>query len=186
MLSTFALGDSKPANDPRPEWAIRAAVEFSKSWQVFPRTKQAQSENYRLGLMCGVVSRLPTPKGLAMEPAFCAAVSPEALALLLHAELAKAPACDAAEFYSGFADGLKQGDLSTRPRCVIYLILALVWPELSQLKNVTEIHSWFETNLGPNLTGTRDRVAKICQGIGLRPTDKGGRPKAKPRKAPRS
>ena len=100
----------------------------------------------------------------------------------MHAELAKAPTAEAAGFYAGFSDGLKRGQLSPRSPFIIYAILAVAWPELSVLKNVTQIHEWFSSNLGANLTGTRDRIAKICQKIRMPLLDKGGRPTSKPRK----
>jgi len=187
LVATIALDGAKLPEDPRPDWAIRAAMEFWKCCQDFPRTKQAQSENYRIGFMFGVISRLPIPKSAKeAEPALLAVASPENLTPLIHSELAKAPAADAADFYGGFSDGLKRGDLSPRSPYVIYLIFAAAWPELSQLKNVTQLHAWLEKNLGPNLTGSWDRIAKICQKVRIPLTDRGGRPKRKHRNGPRS
>jgi hypothetical protein len=186
LVTTIALDGAKLAGDPRPDWAIRAGAEFWKCCQDLPRTKQAQSENYRLGFMSGVISRLPMPKSLEAEPALLALASPENLTRLLHAEYAKAPSNDAADFYAGFSNGLKRGELSPRSPYAVYLCFAAAWPELSELKNVTQLHSWLEANLGPNMTGTRDRIAKICQKIRMPLSDKGGRPARKPRNGPRS
>jgi hypothetical protein len=133
-------------SDPRPDWAIRAASEFWKCCQDLTRTKRAQSENYQLGFMFGVISRLPMPESLQAEPALLAVASPEQLTNSLHAEFAKAPANDAADFYAGFSDGLKRGELSPRSPYVIYLVFAVAWPELSGLKNVTQLHVWLELN----------------------------------------
>jgi hypothetical protein len=141
LIATIALDGVRLPGDPRPDWAIHAAL----------------------------ISRLPMPKSLEMEPALLAVASPENLTSLLHTEYAKAPASDAADFYAGFADGLKRGQLSPRSPYAIYLIFAAAWPELSKLKNVTELHAWIETNLGANMTGTRDRIAKICQKIRMPP-----------------
>ena len=116
------------------------------------------------------------------EPALSAALSPESVNALLHSEMAKAPLQEAADFYDGFAEGLRRGQFLPSGPFIIYMILAIVWPEISAMKNVTEIHRWFEMHIGSNLTGTRDRIAKICQKIRLRFPDKGGRPKGKPRK----
>jgi hypothetical protein len=186
FVATIALDGAKMPGDPRPDWAINAALEFWKCCQDFPKTKRAKSENYRIGFMVGLINRLPMPKSLEAEPALLAVASPGNLTSLLHSEFAKAPATDAADFYAGFSDGLNRGQLSPRSPYVIYLLFATAWPELSDLKNVTHLHAWLETNLGSNLTGSRDRIAKICQKVRMPLTDKGGRPKRKPRTAPTS
>ena len=183
LVSSIALDGARTPENPSPDWAIRAASEFWKCCQDFPRTKRAQAENYQVGFMFGVISRLPMPESLEAEPALLAVASPEHLTKLLHAEFAKAPVAEAADFYAGFSDGLRLGELSPRSPYVIYLIFAVVWPEMSELKNVTQIHEWLEKHLGTNMTGTRDRIAKICQKIRMPLADKGGRPKQKPRKA---
>jgi hypothetical protein len=142
-------------------------------------------ENYKLGYMWGFVSRL-SPKPLEIPPALAAILEPETIGALLHAEIAKASAPEASEFYAGLSDGLKRENFSPPAPYIIYLVLALAWPEVSVLKNMTQIHGWLEQHLGSNLTGSRDRIAKICQKIRLPLTDKGGRPKGKPRNRPTS
>jgi hypothetical protein len=186
LVSSIALGGARVDGNPSPEWAIRAATEFWKCCQDFPRTKRARSENYQIGFMFGVISRLPIPQSLEAEPALMAVASPEQLTKLVHAEFAKTPMAEAADFYEGFSDGLRRGELSPRLPYVIYLVFAVGWPEISGLKNVTQIHDWLEKHLGGNMTGSRDRIAKICQKIRLPLADKGGRPKQKPRTALRS
>jgi hypothetical protein len=186
LVYTIALGGAKIPGDPRPDWAARAASEFWRCCQDFPRTKGAQSENYQSGFMLGLIRRVPMPGSLEAEPALSAVASPEQLTNLAHAEIAKASADDAADFYAGLSDGLKRGKLSPRSPYLIYLVFAVAWPELSELKNVTQLYAWFETNLGSNMAGTRDRIAKICQKVRMPLTDKGGRPKQKPRNAPKS
>lgn len=177
MVSSIALDGARAAGNPSPEWARRAATEFWKCCQDFPRTKRARSENYQMGFMFGLISHLPIPQALEAEPALLAVASPEQLTNLLHTEFAKAPMAEAADFYEGFSDGLRRGELSPRSPYLIYLVFALAWPEISGLKNITQIHDWLEQCLGGNMTGTRDRIAKICQKIRLPLADKGGRPK---------
>ena len=186
LVSTIALGDAKISGDPRPDWAVRAASEFWKCCQDFPRSKRAQSKNYQIGFMIGLISRVPIPETLEAEPALLAVASPEILMKLLHVEFAKAPAADAAAFYAGFSDGLERGQLSPRAPFIIYLVFAVAWLDLSKQKNVTQLHAWLETKLGSNMTGSRDRIAKICQKVRMPLADKGGRPKQKPRNASKS
>jgi hypothetical protein len=185
MLYTVASGQRFPG-DPRPQWAIQAAIEFSKSWQDFPKTRLGQSEAYQLGFSLALMRSLPRPKGMELEPELCSLVSLEEIAPQIHAEAASAPMAEASDFYAGLSDGLKQTSISPTSRCVTFLMLALLWPELSQFKNVTDLHCWFEQNFGENRTGSRDRTAKICWEIGLRFPDRGGRPSRKPRKDPGS
>lgn len=181
LIAIIATDGKRLPGDNRPDWAARAAIEFWRCCQDFPKSKKAASENYRLGYFWARVTRL-CPDSMRLEPALAEILSPEDLSSMLHNEMAKAPPLDAADFYAGFADGLKREDFSPSPPFVIYLVFAVMWAEISTLKNLTAIHRFLEANLGSNLTGTRDRIAKICQKIRLPLTDKGGRPKGKPRK----
>ena len=186
VMSSVTTGQKLP-DDPRPDWAVRAAVEFSKSWQDFPKTRQGQSEQYQLGFSLGLMRSLPRPHGMELEPELCSLVSsPEGFTPQIHAEVANSPTEEASDFYAGLSEGLKQTSISPTPRCVTFLVLALLWPEFSKFKNVSELHTWLEQKLGENRTGSRDRTAKICWEIGLSFPDKGGRPSRKPRKDPGS
>jgi hypothetical protein len=181
LIATIAMGEGNLPGDPRPMWSIRAAVEFWRCCQDLPKTKEAKSEIYQFGLLVGIASRL-SHNPVKMEPDLLALVNPETLLPLVHAEFAKAPASDAAEFYAGLSEGIKREHFSPASPYMIYFLFALMWPEIAALKNVNQIHNWLETNLGPNITGTRDRIAKICQRLRLPLMDKGGRPRRKPRK----
>jgi hypothetical protein len=180
LIATMAMEQATLPGDPRPPWAIRAAVEFWRCCQDIPNTKQAKSESYRFGLLVGMASRLPT-NSVKIEPGLLALINPRILTPLIHAEFANAPSSDAAQFYAGFSEGLKRQHFSPAGAYTVYLLFAIMWPEISGLKNINQIHKWFELNLGPNLTGTRDRIAKICQKLHLPLSDKGGRPRKKPR-----
>lgn len=180
LIAIIASEGKRLPGDPRPEWAVRAAVQFWRCCQDFPKSKRAASENYRLGYSWGRINRLP-PESFTLEPMVAEVLSPEALNPMLHAEMAKTCPSEESDFYAGFSDGLKREGFSPSAPFVIYFAFAVMWAEISAMKNLAEIHRWLEANLGSNLTGTRDRIAKICQKIRLPLTDKGGRPKRKPR-----
>jgi hypothetical protein len=91
----------------------------------------------------------------------------------------------ASEYHRGLADGLNgvgkdspkdQSDNATE----IYFLTAMFWRTVAKFSSVTEYHSWLQLMLGsPKVrVEDRERIAKICQRIGLR-FRKRGRPKNK-------
>jgi len=179
LVAVVSLGQGR---DGRPDWAIRAAQEFGRTAIDYPKTRRSKSEAYRIGFQWGVISRA-RPRGLECEAAMGALLDSGQLDKLFHAELQNAPTAEAAEVYAGFSDGLKRGpDISPTGGCVIYAVMAIMWPEVAKLKNINSVHEWLQSVLGPNMTGSRDRVAKLLQNIRFPLSDKGGRPSKKPKK----
>lgn len=175
------------ASDGRPDWVIRAAGEFWRSCFDFSKTERSRSEAYELGIIWGFVRQLgpqlqETQLGLGEQRLMAMLTSGE-LGQLMHSVMESAPILEAADFYGGLSEGLKRPIvISPSSPFLVYLLLAMMWREVSELKNTTQIHAWLEAILGANLTGSRDRIAKLLQKVRFPLTDKGGRPKGKPRK----
>jgi len=183
LITGIMMGQGELESDSRPKWAIRSANEFYRCCFDFPRSKQAKSENYRLGFMFGLINHLaPKVSAPAQFAPFLTVLDRGELSKLVHSSMDSTPAPEASDFYAGLADGLKRKELSPTGPFLIYLLLALAWREISSLKNTTEIHAWIEGIIGANLTETRERIGKICKKAGLPLSDKGGRPRGKPRK----
>jgi hypothetical protein len=164
-----------------PEWAERAAKEFGNSIQNLSQ-KRNVSEGYNLGFLFGIMSNLRPPDQQMEKPLLKFISSPE-LQSRIHADIREEPATEKAEFYDGFAEGLKADVVDCiTGQMKILLLIGLLWDQSGCCNNVKELHEWLVGVLGANLTGSRDRIAKICQKIKFPLNDKGGRPKTKPRK----
>ena len=183
LISLIGMSQGMIAADGRPEWAIRAGGEFWRCCFNFSKAKRAKSENYRIGYSLGFAKGL-SPQILENERGLNALLTSGGLSQLIHSCMENAPASEAADFYAGLSDGLRRPtDFSPSSPFPVYLLLAIRWREVSRFKNTAQIHAWLESVLGPNLTGQRDRIAKLCQKVRFPFTDKGGRPKGKPRKS---
>jgi hypothetical protein len=182
LISLIGMSQGVIASDGRPEWAIRAGGEFWRCCFSFSRAKRAKSENYRLGYLMGFAKGL-SPQVFANERALKALLTSGGLSRLIHSCMENAPVSEAADFYAGLSDALRRPtNFSPSSPFLVYLLLAIKWREASTFKNTAQVHAWLESVLGPNLTGQRDRIAKLCQKVRFPFTDKGGRPKGKPRK----
>jgi hypothetical protein len=182
FVALVGMSQGVMATDDRPEWTIRAAGEFWRCCFGFPKSKLAISENYRLGYLMGIGKGID-PRVFDRERRLGALLTSSELLRLMHSFMESAPMSEAADFYAGLAAGLqKPAGFSPSSPFLVYLVLAIKWREVSAMKNTAQIHTWLEKVLGSNLTGQRDRVAKLLQKIGFPLTDKGGRPKGKLRK----
>lgn len=186
FIFLMAAGQGLVKADSHPEWVVCAARELWLTCFDFPKTRRAKSENYRMGFIAGITSRI-RPDWFAGEAGLAQLLGNGTLTQFFHAMVRDAPLADAVDFYAGFADGvLRSGNITPRSPCLVYAIMAIVWQQAAQCKNVRELHAWLSSILGQNLTGSSDRLAKLCQKIRFPFTDKGGRPKSKPRKPARS
>lgn len=184
LLMAAANGLAK--SDSHPDWVIRAARELWLTCFDFPRTRKAKSENYRMGYIAGVTSRIK-PDWFEGEAALGQLLGNGALTQFFHSIMRDEPLADAVDFYAGFAEGLpRSSGITPRSSCLVYSIVVIGWRQVSQFKNVRELHAWLCSILGPNLTGSTDRLAKLLRKIKFPLSDKGGRPKRKPRKPARS
>ena len=90
-------------------------------------------------------------------------------------------ACD---FLTGFAKGFatKPDDLKAsnfvRSTTPIYWLLLRSWRSVANFKNLDEFHAALCRFLGKNTVGSKVRIAKLCQRIGLRFRGR-GRPRKK-------
>lgn len=182
LISSIVADQRSGPEDDRPDWAIAAAREFWRTALDMPKTREAKSEAYRFGYLFALADRA-TPSLFGTETAVAAWLSSSDLMSQIHAAIRTDPPPVAAEFYAGFSAGLKRGLAISVGPWLIHIILAVAWREVAGFRNLAQLHSWLDQHLGSSLTGTRDRIAKLCQKIHLKFPDKGGRP-AKPRKAP--
>lgn len=89
---------------------------------------------------------------------------------------------NASDFHRGLSDGLRgvgpdapedRSDLATD----IYVMMAFFWRDVEKFHSVTQLHNWLRIALPVTVReGDRDRIAKICQRIGLTFRER-GRPK---------
>lgn len=181
IIRIMTAGQRLTESDGLPEWVIRAGAECWRGCISFPKSKRAMSENYRLGYMMGFLRRV-SPEDVGTEQAVLAVLRSSGVIQAVHAEMERAPLSDAADFYAGFSKALDEPQpFSFGVRAVIHLLLIAGWRGVARLKNTAQVHVWLENLVGPNLTGNRDRVAKLLQKIRFPLTDKGGRPRQKPR-----
>lgn len=81
---------------------------------------------------------------------------------------------EAASYYEGKSQGVlgpsgsADGKLIETDATAIYLLLMMLWPWVIKLPSVTVLHRVLTVFLGRNRVGGRERVAKICERIGLR------------------
>lgn len=92
------------------------------------------------------------------------------------------PQKEALEFFEGLAQGQrhdfdKSGQMLLTDATPLYIILLLHWPEITKMKNITELHAYLEKlNLLPPQSIDLERLQKLCYRLGLRLTHR-GRPK---------
>lgn len=182
FMTLVAAGQGLVKNQSHPDWAMRAMQEFWRTCFDLPRTKQAKSEMFRLGFLYGLISRAK-PELFGDEADLLKMFGTGALEQFVHTIMRNAPADDASTFYAGYSVGiLRSESLSLSAPSLVYVIISIGWRHAASCRNVGEMQAWLDGILGRNLTGSRDRVAKLCQKIGFPLSDKGGRPKGKPRK----
>jgi hypothetical protein len=78
-----------------------------------------------------------------------------------------------ADYHEGNAAGLRglgrmaRGDKST-DATPVHLTLGLWWRFVKGFTSVTELHRWLDRMLGAKVVGSKKRVEKICERLGLK------------------
>ena len=182
FMTLVAASHGFVKNQSYPDWAMRAMQEFWRNCFDLPRTKQARSEMFRFGFLYGLINRTK-PELFGDEADLLKMFGSGVLEQLVHASMRQAPVIDASAFYAGYSEGILRSESpSLSTPSLVYVIIGIGWRHAASCRNVREMQTWLDGILGRNLTGSRDRVAKLCQKIGFPFSDKGGRPKGKPRK----
>jgi hypothetical protein len=61
---------------------------------------------------------------------------------------------------------------------VVYLVVALFWPEIEKMRTVEQLHNWLQKLLGSGMAGSLSRTKAMCRHLGLKFAPR-GRPKNK-------
>lgn len=164
-------------------WAANAAKEIFEGIFGKLRPQGKDGEFYRLGFLVGL-SRKLMPEIFNVEKKLAAFFANSDLMDLAMKMIRNESDISIADFHRGYADGILEGKQITPSTTLpVYAVFVIKWQEMAELKNVSQVVTLLETYLPSNLVGSRDRIAKLCQRIRFPLTDKGGRPKLKPRKA---
>jgi len=178
LLGLLAMGQGLLKIPDVPAWVVAAAREMFKG--ISPLKKK--SENYHLGYLLGLIQD-ETPQILKHEKRLARALAPDQLMALMPRVVNELGA-GAPEFLEGWAEGIRsKGDFSPSNRCKVYAVMLVKWREVAKKRNVSEVQLWLEQHFPSNQVGSRERIAKLLQKIRFPLSDRGGRPRAKPRKA---
>ena len=176
----------RSSEDKRPEWALEAWKAFARSLGMF--SQDGTHEAKEMGTLVGIFSTLK-PDSCAASPDISKlfSVSSE-MVPQLRILAAQASPTEAADFFSsqkagqGWFDRMSQ--LSQRTK--IFLLIALAWEAVAECKSAGELFRclYAETNdrgqpLLARSTEARE-IREICEIIGLRYNNRGGRPPRKP------
>jgi hypothetical protein len=173
FIHTVTTGEPLPG-DPRPNWAIRATSELYQS--ALRAISQGGSELHTMGVVLGHLKKHGLGAVAKAEPKLAALFASEKAMALVGTALNELPSDQAAQLADGLARGLSEDLLDLGQRGLVYAVLSFGWPVVAQMRNLSEFQDWLTANLPANLVGSRDRLSKICQTVGLRFPDKGGRP----------
>lgn len=166
-----------------PKWAIKAAAKVSECLFRPPKSKEAQSENFKLGNHFGILKQLTDSTlqgssakdfGIKSNLVSSAQNRCDKMFQTVFSETGRTPNAAQAEIHKGFARGLERERADSE--AYLYFLLATKWREVSKMKNAAQLQSWLTDKIGANATGTRERVTLLCRRLGLRFADKGGRP----------
>lgn len=88
-----------------------------------------------------------------------------------------APAGERAEFFEGLMKGLRAAgrdpaDFVQTDTLIVFLLLACR-KKLSEFDRLPSLHEWLCSILGPRIVGSRKRLEKLCERIGLKFRDRG-------------
>ena len=183
LVASAMMSEKVIERDDRPEWVVRATAALFDCF-FMPAGGRTKSQNYKLGYFASITKRMQ-PEDFGKEKELAALLKPAEIIKALVATTLDENPSDAADMCEGLAKGLKnQNEVESSGPTIVFALLALQWREIQKMKNLTELHSWFTETIGSSLTGSRDRFKKLTSQIGLRYSDKGGRPKkGKPGKA---
>ena len=182
LLAGIFMAAGTIKQDERPIWATNAAKEFVGCVMNGGNRQERKSENFRLGYMSSFLKTV-RPTELGCEEAVVSEIVNSGIDVKVAETIGKEPPKDAADYFSGLATGLRDGEPTISGPVGLYAFVAIGWRGIAKLKNMREFHALLTQKCGANLTGSRDRVTKFARKIGLRFVDKGGRPRTKPRKA---
>lgn len=182
LISGGLMSEGIIDRDTRPVWAVTAARECLMCALGEIQGRSKKSDAFQLGFIMAL-RRKARPEDFGSERALAEFVNFPELNKFVHAGMETETETNASEFYEGLANGLKKGEVTISGPVSVYSVLALNWREVEKLKNLTEFHAMLQQLIGANLAGSRDRLAKLTRKIGLRFSDKGGRPRKKPGKS---